>query len=222
VHRRQGVVALVAVVLGAVMAPGAAAHVTLQPSAGRPADLQRYRVIVPNEETAKATTGVDIRMPPGITFALVEAAPGWKTQIVKSANAVSELRWRGGNVPPGGYAELHFIARNPVRTGALVWKALQRYGDGEVVRWIGAAGSDHPAPVTRLSESAVPVDVVSTHGESAAAAAPSDAATPAPPAATAGDDGQEGRDGLTLAIAIAAAVLAAAALASAYGRRARR
>lgn len=195
------------------MAPGAAAHVTLQPPTGRPADLQRYRVIVPNEETSKATTGVDLRMPPGITFALVEAAPGWRTQIVKSGSAVSELRWRRGNVPPGGYAELHFIARNPVRTGALVWKALQRYGDGEVVRWIGGESSDHPAPVTQLSESAAPVDIVSTHGESAGAAAPSGAAaaaTSTPRAA--GDGGKDGRDGLTLAIAIVAAALAAAAL----------
>lgn len=193
------------------MAPGADAHVTLQPVAGRPAELQRYRVIVPNEESAKATTGVDLRMPPGITFALVEAAPGWRTQIVRHAGAVAELHWRGGRVPPGGYAELHFIARNPVRTGPLVWKALQRYDGGEVVRWIGSASSDNPAPVTQLSESAAPVDVVSTHGQ--AAPAPARAAVPAPRGAVAGDATDAGgRDGLTLAAAFAAALLAAAAL----------
>jgi uncharacterized protein YcnI len=227
VHRRQGLGLIVAVVLGAWMAPGAAAHVTLQPSAGRPADLQRYRVIVPNEERSQATTGVDLRMAPGITFALVEAVPGWRTQVVEHGGAIAELRWRGGNVPPGGYAELRFIARNPVRTGTLVWKALQRYGDGSVVRWIGGADSERPAPVTQLSETAVPVDVVSTHGEPAPAArsgAGSPALAPAP-AATAADGG--GRDGLTLALAIAAAVLAAGALglqlrASAGGRRSRR
>jgi uncharacterized protein YcnI len=222
VHRRQGLGLIVAVVLGAWMAPGAAAHVTLQPSAGRPADLQRYRVIVPNEERSQATTGVDLRMAPGITFALVEAMPGWRTRVVKRGGAIAELRWRGGNVPPGGYAELRFIARNPVRTGTLVWKALQRYGDGSVVRWIGDAGSERPAPVTQLSETAAPVDVVSTHGEPAPAARSGAPATA--PAATA-DGG--GRDGLTLAVAIAAAVLAAGALglqlrASAGGRRSRR
>jgi uncharacterized protein YcnI len=192
-------------VLGAIPAPGAAAHVTLQPAAGRPADLQRYRVVVPNEETAKPTTGVDLRMPAGITFALVEAAPGWRAQIVRRGGAIAELHWRGGNVPPGGYAELHFIARNPVRTGALVWKALQRYEGGEVVRWIGSASSDRPAPVTQLSERAEPVDVVSTHGQ--APPAPTGAAIA--PATTAAADG---RDGLTLAVAIAAALLAAAGL----------
>jgi uncharacterized protein YcnI len=203
-------------VLGAaVQAPGAAAHVTLQPTAGRPADLQRYRVIVPNERESQATTGVDLRMPAGITFALVESVAGWRTQIVKRGSSVAELRWRGGRVRPGGYAELHFIARNPVRTGAIVWKALQRYDDGSVVRWIGSPSSDTPAPVTRLSETAVPVDVVSTHGEAAPTATGGSTAAPAGAASPDGD----GRDGLTLAIAIAAVVLAAAALGLQFGRR---
>lgn len=213
-HRRQGLVAAAAILLGAGwQAPGAAAHVTLQPTAGRPADLQRYRVIVPNEREAQATTGVDLRMPAGITFALVEALPGWRTQVVKRGSTISELRWRRGRVPPGGYAELHFIARNPVRTGAIAWKALQRYDDGSVVRWIGSPTSDQPAPVTQLSESATPVDVVSTHGESAPAVT---GAAKAPAATSGGDDGG---DGLALGVAIAAAVLAAGALGLQLRRR---
>ena len=190
----------------ALPAASASAHVTLQPPEGRPADLQRYRVIVPNERESQATTGVDLRMPAGITFALVESVAGWHTKLVKRGSEIAELRWRGGRVPPGGYVELRFIARNPVRTGTIAWKALQRYDDGSVVRWIGSASSDQPAPVTRLSESATPVDVVSTHGE-AAPAATGGAAAPASAASSSG-----GRDGLTLGIAIAAAVLAAAAL----------
>jgi uncharacterized protein YcnI len=207
VPRRQGVLAAAAVALGAALpAPGASAHVTLQPTAGRPADLQRYRVIVPNERESQATTGVDLRMPAGITFALVEAVAGWRTQVVRRGSTVAELRWRGGRVPPDGYTELHFIARNPVRTGTLTWKALQRYDDGSVVRWIGSPSSEQPAPVTHLSEAAVPVDVVSTHGEAGPAAAAGGAG-----AATAAE-ASDAR-GLTLGIAIAAAVLAAAALA---------
>jgi uncharacterized protein YcnI len=223
VHRRQGLGLVVALVLGAVLAPGARAHVTLQPAAGRPADLQRYRVIVPNEEATAATTGIDLRLPAGITFALVEAAPGWRTQIVKQGSAISQIRWRGGNVPPGGYAELHFIARNPVRTGALTWKALQRYAGGEVVRWIGGPDSDTPAPVTHVSEDAVPVDVISTHGESATPAASGAATTGSGAQAAIGtaSTGDGDRDVLTIAIAIVAALLAAAALGLTLVRRRR-
>ncbi|MEA2184005.1 MAG: hypothetical protein QOK16_1655 [Solirubrobacteraceae bacterium] len=211
-HRIRAAQALTAAVaLGAIAAPGAGAHVTVQPAASRPADLQRYRLFVPNEREAGATTGVDLKLPPGVTFALVETAPGWRRSVVKRGSEFSELRWRRGSVAPGEYAELHFIVRNPVKVGPIAWKALQRYGDGTIVRWIGSPGSEQPAAVTKLSEDAVPVDVVSTHGEGTPAATAG-----AQPAATASGDGGSGsgsgRDGLTLAIAIAAALLGAAAL----------
>ena len=215
-HRRRrhaAEVAAAAIALGALLAPGAGAHVTVQPSASRPADLQRYRVIVPNERTSGTTTGVDIQVPRGITFALVESVAGWRGQIVRRGGAIAELRWRGGRVAPGAYAELRFIARNPARVGRLQWKALQRYGDSDVVRWIGGEGSEQPAAVTTLSEQAEPIDVVSTHGEKTPAAT---GGAPAPAARTASDGG---RDGLTLGLAIAGVVLGAAALGLTLARR---
>lgn len=203
--------------LGALVVPGtAAAHITLQPSASRPAELQRYRLIVPNESETAATTGVDLRLPAGITLTFVEAAPGWRTKVVRSGSEVGQIRWRAGRVPPGGYAELHFIARNPVKTGTVQFKALQRYDDGTVVRWIGASSSETPAPTTRLSESAVPDDVVSTHGQTVPAGA-----RPAVAATGSAQATQSDRDTLTLVIAIAAAMIAAAALALQLTRRRR-
>jgi hypothetical protein len=133
---------------------------------------------------------------------------------VRSGGEISELRWSGADVRPDGYAALYFIARNPVRVGPIAWKALQRYSDGSVVRWIGSTDSDTPAPVTTLSEDTLPVDVVSTHGESepavpAPASGRSSATAPAKEQAAAGNPG---RDGPTLALAILGAVLGAAAL----------
>jgi len=209
-RRRRAAEALTAAVaLGALVAPSAAAHVTVQPTTSRPAELQRYRVIVPNERTSGTTTGLDLKLPAGVTFALVESVAGWRSEVVERDGAISQLRWRGGRVPPGGYAELRFIARNPVRVGPLAWKALQRYDDGDVVRWIGAKGSEQPAATTTLGEDAVPVDVVSTHGEAPATSAPT---TRAPPVAA------SGRDGLTLGLAALGVVLGAAALAAALRR----
>src|SRR3954464_9216816 len=94
----------------------AAAHVTIQPAASRPAELQRYTVYVPNERKV-ATTGVRVRVPEGVDFALVEPTPGWTAKVVRSGDAISELRWTGGRIGVDQYAELHFIARNPVRAG---------------------------------------------------------------------------------------------------------
>jgi uncharacterized protein YcnI len=214
-RRRRGAgLVTAAVVLGAAAAPGAAAHVTVQPAASRPGELQRYRVVVPNERASGTTTGVDLRLPPGITFALAEQVAGWRVRVVRRGSAISELRWRGGRVPPDGYAELRFIARNPVRTGPVDWKALQRYSDGSTVRWIGSAESETPAAVTTLSEDAAPVDVVSTHGESAPAGASAAPASSAPAGS--------GRDGLTLALAVGGLLLGAAAMGLVLlGRRSR-
>ena len=206
-RRRAAGVLIAAVALGATMAPGAAAHITVQPSASRPAGsaLPRHRA----HERNASTTGVDLQLPAGVTFALVEQAAGWRTKVIKQGSAISQLQWRGGPVPPGGYAELRFIARNPVKTGPVTWKTLQRYDDGTVVRWIGGADSETPAAVTTLSEDAVPIDVVSTHGEDTVQASRSQPAGAAAASAASGDD----RDPWTLGLAILAVVLAGTALA---------
>lgn len=204
------------IALALLAAAPAAAHVTLQPAASRPAELQRYTVYVPNERRA-ATTAIAIRVPAEIDLVLVESRPGWRAKLVRKGDRIAELRWSGGRIAPDGYAELHFIARNPVRAGAIAWPTLQHYADGTVVRWIGSSSSAQPAPRVRISESASPVDVVSTHGEAAGAGAGADAgASPAPPSAT-----EDGDGGGRLALSIAALVVGLAALGVAVrgGRR---
>jgi uncharacterized protein YcnI len=192
----------------------ALAHVTLRPGASRPADLQRYTFLVPNERGV-ATTGVRIRVPQGIDFLLLERPPGWHAEAVRRGGRVAELRYTGGRIERDEYLDLHVVARNPVRTGELVWPALQTYADGEIVRWIEPADGEQPAPRVRLSEDAVPVDLVSTHGETAT---PRTAVARTAPAAS--SDEQE-RDGLTLALAGAALAVGLLALAFSWaaGRR---
>ncbi len=207
-----------ALLAGLLLAAPAAAHVTVQPGASRPGELQRYTVFVPTEESS-ATTGVAIRVPKGVDFLLVESTPGWASKVVRKDDAVSEVHWTKGKVPPDHYAELHFIARNPVGQGEATFPAVQTYASGSVVRWIGGADSDHPAPHVDISESATPVDVVSTHGE----AVPTGTATGAAKttAADAAAD-TDARDGLTLALAIVALVVALAGLGVAFTAARRR
>jgi hypothetical protein len=45
------------------------------------------------------------------------------------------------------------IPRHP---GDLVWKAVQRYDDGEEASWFGPPDSDSPAAVTTVSAAAAP------------------------------------------------------------------
>jgi uncharacterized protein YcnI len=202
---RGAVLALLAALL---LAAPAAAHVTVQPAASRPGDLQRYTVYVPNEEDSP-TTSVAMRVPEGVDFLLVEAAEGWDARVVRRGDVISEVRWTGGDVPPGGYAELHFLARNPVEQGEVAFPAVQTYGSGSVARWIGPADGDNPAPRVELSETATPVDVVSTHGEAQPAEGGS---APGPAAAADAPEAEGSGDGLTLGLAIAALVAALGAL----------
>jgi uncharacterized protein YcnI len=196
---------LLAVAGVALVATPAAAHVTISPTSSRPADLQQYRLLVPNEESDRDTTGIDVQLPPGVDAALAQTEAGWRAQVVRQNGRPRLIRYRGGPIPPDGYFAFHIIVRNPVQTGPLTFKTLQRYSGGKVVRWIGTPDSDEPSPRVTLSESATPVDVVSVHGEKADAA-------PAPVArAAATDDDQD--DGPALPIAIAALALAVLSLA---------
>ncbi len=214
----RGAAAPLAVALLLAWAAAAQAHVTLRPGASRPADLQRYTFLVPNEREA-ATTEVRIRVPQGIDFLLVERPPGWRADPVRRGGRIAELRFTGGRIEPDEYLDLHVVARNPVRTGELAWPALQTYADGKVVRWIEPADGEQPAPRVKLSEDAVPVDLVSTHGETPTAGQ-AGAARPRPvsaPAASADDDDDTG---WTLALGGAALAIALLALAVAIaGRR---
>lgn len=73
-----------------------------------------------------------------------------------SHGAVSEVTWKGGTIQPGQYRDFSVSADPlPSGVGQLVFKAVQTYFNGDVVRWIdlpqaGQPEPEHPAPATRL------------------------------------------------------------------------
>jgi uncharacterized protein len=72
----------------------------------------------------------------------------------------------------------------------LTFKALQTYGDGEIVRWIGPPSADEPAPQVKVT-GATAAAMAMSHGASGAAAAAAGAETMPPAAgahASAGSD----------------------------------
>jgi uncharacterized protein YcnI len=192
-----------------VVAASASAHAVVRPSASRPAELQLYTLVVPTERDVP-TVEVDLKVPDGIDFLLVDKAAGWSTRLVRIGDRIDQVQWKGASVPPKFYATFTFIARNPLLASSLSWKIIQRYSDGKAVRWIGQPESDAPAATTTITEKAVPVDVVAgLNGgpQSSATYDPAANATAAPSTQGGGE-----RDGLTLALAIAACVIATVAL----------
>jgi uncharacterized protein YcnI len=181
----------------------AQAHVTLQPPEAPAGGYARLDVRVPNEHDAGRTVKVEVRMPPGFSDASYEPVAGWsvtKTRrklaqpITVDGDAISDeldtitfTAAPGKGVAPGQFQDFGLSLRLPAKPVGtkLAFKALQTYTGGEVVRWIGPAGTEHPAPLVTLVAAAEP-------GSSAAPAAPAEAS----------DDG----DGLAIAALVVGAL----------------
>ena len=207
------------VVVAGLVAGPAFGHAVVQPASARPADPQLYTLVVPNE-LGGDTVDVRVKVPEGIDFLLLEQPPeGWRGEVIRKGDTISELRWTGGKSPEDQFVTFRWLARNPVMEGEITWPTVQRYADGQVQRWIGPEGSDAPAPRTVLSESATPTDVLAVGGEKVAeaGAAPAAAAKTAA-AAPEDDEGLEFDDILPIALSGLALLVALAAFFA--GRRA--
>ncbi|WP_269857571.1 YcnI family copper-binding membrane protein [Streptomyces sp. RPT161] len=171
--RRVAVVGALATT-GVLASAGAAfAHVTIHPDSypkGASDGTLTFRV--PNEEDNASTTKVDITFPADhpIPSVLVTPVAGWTAQVktvqlrtpIKTddgniTDAVSEVIWTGGKIDPGNYQDFTVaFGQLPTDTNQLVFKALQTYSDGKIVRWIeeqqpGQPQPDNPAPTLTLT-----------------------------------------------------------------------
>lgn len=171
-------VALVAAFAGLLVFAGAAfAHVTVSAPGARPGGSdQQISFRVPVEENS-ATTEVTIAFPTNhpIASVLVNPVPGWRnreksvklkkpihTDDGDITTAVAQVTWkaqRGHGLQPGEAGIFTVLAGQLPNAHKLVFKAIQTYANGDVVRWIeqAAPGSnaqpEHPAPVLRLDAS---------------------------------------------------------------------
>ena len=145
----------------ALLAPAAAqAHVTLQPNEAAAGAYTVLDVRVPNESDSAATTKVAVQFPPGFGSISYQPVPGWAVKVVDAklpepietddgpiTEGVREVVFSGGKLPPGEFQDFPLSLQIPGKAGdELTFKAVQTYDDGEVVRWIGAPETEHPAP----------------------------------------------------------------------------
>ncbi len=205
-YPRKGPRVAAAVIAAAFALPAAAsAHVTLQPPSAPAGGFTRLDVRVPNERDDAGTVKVDVQLPQPSPFVSYEPRPGWKVTLKRVKldepvdvegfeidEGVSQVTWTGdgkrGIIAPGQFVDFGLSLRMPEGKAGdkLVFKALQTYEGGEIVRWIGPEDADEPAPVVTLT------------GPDGAeqAAAPGAPAAPAP-----ADDG--GADTLTIVALVA-------------------
>jgi uncharacterized protein YcnI len=195
--------------------PAAQGHAVIQPNASRPAEQQVYTLTIPSERDSDVVS-VSLQVPDEIDSVLVEKKPGWRVALQREGDRIAIVRWAGGRIAPDHYDAFRFIARNPVRGGALDWKVIQRYTDA-TDRWIGPPDSEQPAPRTTITEQAQPVDAINTEEGTA----PTQQAGGATPAGGSGDDGDGDSNTAPIVIAGVALVTALAALGLALATRRR-
>jgi uncharacterized protein YcnI len=220
------------VVLTAIAAPAAQAHVTVQPKTAPSGGFVREDVRVPNEQDKANTTKVELQLPDGFIDVAYEAVPGWTVKISTTKLAtpqknddgdeiteqVKTITWTGdgkqGKIAPGQFQDFGLSLAMPKgKPGtALTFKALQTYDNGDVVRWIGAPDADTPAPQVTLT--AATGSGATTTASDTASAAP---AAAVPSSSENGDSASKGLGIAALVIAIVGLLLALVALAA--GRR---
>ena len=197
--KRASVVLATAGFVLAVSAP-ADAHVTVNPNTATPGGYTKVTFRVPNETDNTDTTKLEVAFPADqpIASVSVKPVPGWTATPTKSklatplkthdheiTEAVSRIVWTadaGAAIKPGQFQEFDVSLGPLPASGQLVFKALQTYSDGTVVRWIDEPSSDgtepeHPAPVLKLAAAAVAAAPAATQ---ASAAAPASGGTRTP------------------------------------------
>ncbi|CAB4953862.1 unannotated protein [freshwater metagenome] len=219
---RTTTVALAASTLALAAAVPASAHITVKPDEAAAGSYAVVDVRVPNEKDDRGTLKVELQMPPGVSYAAYQPVPNWRVAVTRRRPAkpfsvegtpvtseIDTITWTGvgrrGVVAPGQFVQFPVSLRIPdgAEGSKVQFKALQTYEGGEVVRWIGAADAELPAPTVTLDEAE------EEHGGHGAAAAGSTEAAAATPVAAAADDDADDDGGDALPIVLGAAGLVA-------------
>lgn len=138
-----------AVAVGLVVAPAAAAHVTVNPDRVPGGSLNRFEILVPNEKEVP-TVKVTVQLPNGLEEVTFQPKAGWK-RSVRSAQGRTVVTWSGGQIGAEEFDEFALSAEVPKTPGKeLAFPTLQTYANGETVRWIEASSSEFPAPHVML------------------------------------------------------------------------
>ncbi|WP_067506829.1 YcnI family protein [Actinoplanes sp. TFC3] len=191
--KRSGVVGGLVAVFTLALAVPASAHVTVNPSTATKGGYAKVTFRVPNEMDSANTTKLEVTLPAETPFASVSLKPlnGW-TAVAATAKlakpieahgsqiteAVNKITWTAAGdaaIKPGQFQEFDVSLGPMPEADQVVFKALQFYSDGTIVRWIDEPTTDgtepeKPAPVLKLTAAAATGTAAAATGSSAAPA----------------------------------------------------
>jgi uncharacterized protein YcnI len=181
---RAAICATGAAVLVIVGAAAADAHVTVHSKDAKPGGTNATLVFkVPNEEDNAKTTKIEIDLPTDTPLVgIVPQAPaGWTATVT-----TDKIVFSGGSISGDDDVEFPVKVAQLPKSNTIVFKALQTYSNGDVVRWIDQAAQGgpepaHPAPTLNLlNPSKLSADEIADQKEDAEKAAEAKGATAAP------------------------------------------
>jgi uncharacterized protein YcnI len=158
-----------------LLAGAASAHVTVNAVGATQGGYTKLTFRVPNETDNTDTTKLQVFFPQSQPLASVsiQPHPGWSFRVKTTklsqpissddgqiTQAVSEVVWtadsKASAIHPGEFDEFNVSAGPLPKAPTMVFKALQTYSDGTIVRWIdpstpGGEEPEHPAPTLELA-----------------------------------------------------------------------
>lgn len=224
--RMRGRAATIAALAGSTVllaAVPAFAHVTVQPATAAKGSYSTVAFKVPNETDSATTVKIEVNLPADHPIASVslQPVPGWSATVTTSKlatplktddgtvdKAVTKITWSGGKIAPGQFQQFPVsFGPLPDNADSLVFKTLQTYDNGDVVRWIevpqsGAAEPENPAPKLTLTAAAA------ENGAAPTSAAPAGDDKPAATQAAAASDG-DSSDGTARILGVAGILVGA-------------
>jgi uncharacterized protein YcnI len=220
----------------------ASAHVDVQPDEVPGGGFSVISFRVPNERDDASTTKVRVLLPVDQPLASVQTTPmpGWdiatKDRAVdepidffgsKVSSVVSEVTWSatGPGLRPGQFQDFAVSVGQLPDSGEMVFRAVQTYSSGEVVKWNEVSVDDsvepeHPAPVLTLTageddghddQGSTPTTEPSEDASVTSVSSPTESGSDAE-----SDGGST--SGLATGLSVAALLVALAALAMAWRR----
>lgn len=169
---RRGLLVAALAVGGLLLAGPVSAHITVDPSEAEQGGYAKLTFRVPNEkETATSAVEIVFDEKAPIPVARTKPMAGWTAEVTKRPlekpikvhgsdvnEAIASVKWTaeaGSEIQNGQFQEFEISVGPLPETDQVVFKALQTYADGEVVRWIdeptdGGEEPENPAPVLTL------------------------------------------------------------------------
>jgi periplasmic copper chaperone A len=169
---RHTAAALTTAILALVAPTVASAHISIHPNEVPAGAFATLNIRVPGEQQGAHVTQIDMLFPAGFIGVDYQPIPGWRVKVIESRlthplhedgetidSQVSQIVWTWtgpeNRIDDGQFLELPLSLAVPSGDAGrtLQFKTVQRYSNGQVVRWIDD-GLEEESPSPRIDVTA--------------------------------------------------------------------